>query len=123
METIDKVGTAIDGISKAKEIFATADFDSLIWIVAVLFVIGLLGHTVKKAINGLAFVCGAVIIVEVGYFLGLSKLNAYFPFSSIFKKDIIITLATVLPGTKLSAAVLYARGVIVALIDSAMQYI
>lgn len=81
-------------------------FDSVqgVLVAIILFVIIL--SCIKK-VGKLTMQCtGALIIIQICYILGTTSLNAYIPFSSIFKYDLLTSLAQLCVGTKLSDIIL-----------------
>ena len=60
-----------------------------------------------KKVGKLTMQCtGALIIIQICYILGTTSLNTYIPFSSIFKYDLLTSLAQLCVGTKLSDIIL-----------------
>ena len=92
--------------------------------VLVLILILFMLHSFSEKMFKVASWCFAgILIIQIGYYLSFTGLNEYIPFSSIFKYDIMTSLAQLCVGTKLSDIILYASAVLQTILNAAAKYL
>ena len=76
-------------------------------IVFLLIVIILIYSFYKHAIKAVGWLCGILIVYEVFYCLSLTGLNSYIPLSTVFKHDVLVSIAQLFVGTPICDGLLY----------------
>ena len=76
-------------------------------IVFLLLIIILVYSFYKHAIKAVGWLCGILIVYEAFYCLSLTGLNNYIPLSTVFKHDVLVSIAQLFVGTPICDGLLY----------------
>lgn len=112
-QTLGDMIKSID-LSQYKEIlnpesWTNMNLESIIVVFLVLLVCYKLFH---KAYKFMGWCVGLLFAVQIFYLLGLSSLNNYIPFSTVFEYDIGVSIANFFSGTKIASWLLWIHDVL-----------
>lgn len=80
--------------------------DSVQGIIIILLLIWLVTAVIRHAFKAVAWCFFLIVLIQIGYILGMTSLNDVIPFSEIFKYDVISAVANLFPDTMVQEALL-----------------
>lgn len=97
--------------------------DSVEGVLVLILILFMLHSFSEKMFKVASWCLAGILIIQIGYYLSFTGLNDFIPFSSIFKYDIMTSLAQLCVGTKLSDIILYASAVLQTILNAAAGYL
>lgn len=87
----------------------TANLESFI---VMFLILAICYKTFHKAYKFAGWCLGLLLVVQIGYILGLSNLNNMIPFNAVFKYDVGVSFANFFAGTKIAEWILWIHDVL-----------
>jgi hypothetical protein len=81
--------------------------DSIEGIITLLLILFLVKSIFEKSIKLISWCIAGILLIQIGYWLSFTGINDYIPLSSVFKYDILSSIAQLFVGTKVCDVILY----------------